>query len=286
MPQDLSKKEIKAQSLATFGKWRNLWIYNSKCNKDLPNSHKLSELIDIGKGKVLLQVAFGNSLKQNIDKIKKYRDKYDIFACDKTFKYLMENGIVPDLCMVADAQVEDKWFKDDSGNYLDTSKTKLISNVSSNPEWTYNWKGPVYLFTNFDNIGSHKILGHFGNCYGLIPASSNVGNALIVIATVVFNYDWQILVGMDFCWKDDQYYATGDPMKKRYYMNHIQMALNGEIVHTSLNLLFSCRWISQFLSTFNLNVINTSDGLLDGALLKTDFNNAVKVVDRQRTICR
>ncbi len=253
----INSDEIQQQSMAAWNQWRPLWIKNVKVNKELKNG-SFSELLNIGKGKTLLIAAFGYSLSENIESIKKNRDKFDIFCCDKSFGYLMDNGIVPNYCQIADASVETKWM---TGR--DTSKTILISNIAANPEWGLEWKGKKYYYTNWDNIGTAKILGKLGNCYDLIPASSNVSNGMIVFASQVLGYKKHLLVGFDYSWDTDgKYYASGNPGgNKKNYMYHATVITNhGRLSRTSTNLLFSCKWMMDYLMKFkNLLTINCTD---------------------------
>lgn len=258
----LNGQDIERQSRAAWKQWRPLWIKNCKINREL-KTRSFSELLGKGKGKTLVQVAMGHSVTENISTLIKNRDKFDIYCCDKAFGYLMDRGITPDYCHVADAQVSDEWHKG-----RDTSKTILISNISANPVWPMEWKGKVYFYTNWDNIGTAAILGKIGNCFEVIPAASNVSNAQLVFASQVLNYDRQLMIGYDYSWTDDGCYYAGNNSDKRFYMHHATVITPyGKIAKTSTNLVFSCKWMMQFLTKFpNELIINCSQqGLFDCA---------------------
>ena len=251
----LNQKDIQQQSEAAWNVWKNKWLDNCRVNKALKKG-KLSDLLDHAKGKVLIQAAFGYSLSKHIDLLKKYKDKVEVMCCDKAFGYLMENGIIPTYCLIADASVTIDWIKGQ-----DISKTILLSNVAANPEWTLNWKGPLYFYVNWDNIGTAHILGRAADCWEVIPASSNVSNAQVVLATQILNADYNLLTGYDYSWEDDgDYYASGASPKKDY-MHHADMiSPYGYLAKTSSNLMFSCNWLAQYLMKFNtLKVINCSE---------------------------
>lgn len=256
----ISEKDIQQQSVNAWNQWRSLWIDNARANGNLLHD-PLSKYLDHCKGEVLVQAAFGHSLSTHLDTIKEYRNTIKIMCCDKAFGYLSENGIVPDYCLIADASVSMDWI-----GTADTSKTILFSNIAAKTDWTSKWEGPRVFYVNWDNLGTAKILGAIGRCREVIPASSNVSNAQIVLASQVLNPKVQILTGYDYSWQDDgNYYASMDS-EKRHYMHHIDaISPYGNIVKTSSNLSFSCNWLMQYLYKFGgLNIINASErGLLD-----------------------
>jgi len=276
----LTKEDINKQSEGTWARWRHDWIENSNINKDGKRG-KIKDLINHGEGRNLLQVAFGNSLKQNIDKIKEVsqRDDFDVFCCDKAFGYLMENGIIPDFCLVADANIDDIWFKDH-----DTSKTKLIANIAANPLWTQHWEGEIFYYVNWDSIDTARIVGKIGECYDVIPAASNVSNAQVVFANQIMGYDWEILIGFDYSWKADKYYATGDYKEKKSWMNHMTLISNkGELLQTSTNLMFSSQWMSMYLKKTRAKVIDCSGGFLESNY-KESFEDALNIIGHERKV--
>lgn len=256
----LEQKDVQQQSMAAWNVWRVKWLDNCAKNKMLPK-RSLKEMIDHAKGEILVHAAFGYSLALHLDTLKAYRDRIKIFSCDKAFGYLKENGITPDYCIIADASVSPEWIKDQ-----DTSETILFSNVAANPEWTYAWRGPLYLYVNYDNIGSADILGPAADCNEVIPASSNVSNAQVVLASQILNPAAHLLLGYDYSWEDDGLYYAGGDSVKRHYM-HMMDAISpfGKLVKTSTNLDFSCKWLMQYLMKFQkLTVVNCSErGLLD-----------------------
>ena len=275
----LTKEDINKQSQGTWIRWRHDWIKNSKANHDVKRK-PLKDLINYGEGKSILQIAFGNSLKQNIENIKAIyvEEDFDVLCCDKAFGYLMENGIVPNFCLVADANIDDIWFKDH-----DTSKTKLIANIAANTNWTQHWDDDIYFYSNWDSIQTAKILGKIGDCYEVIPAASNVSNAQIVFVNQIMGYKWQVLIGFDYSWQDDQYYATGDYKQKKSWMNHMTLLSKGRILQTSMNLMFSVQWMSMYLKKTKAKVIDCSNGLLEGCY-KESFENAFKIIQHEREV--
>ncbi len=280
----LSSKDVKQQSLQVFDQFgESKWIPYAKKNALLPNRRDPAELKNIGIGKALLCVGMGASLEDHIETIKKYRDRVDILVCDKGFALLLDHGIKPDYVMLCDCNIiYQKWAKklhktcSTCGHETDYSEeVKLIATPYANPTWTHKWKGPIYFYVNRDAIGSEK---HFIPIMGkvrVIPASSNVSNAMIVFMTGMdewnsFNfagYERIFLVGYDYSWRPgENYYCFSNPYPKRHYMaHHIMLDVNKDVVFTSGNLLFSARWLHQYCNAWkNMPVVNCSGrGILD-----------------------
>lgn len=272
----LSKEEVHQQSMAAWNAWRTKWIRNCKVNRNVPHD-KFASLLNRGEGKILVQAAFGASLRPNLDGLKKERHRVDIACCDKAFGFLMQNGITPDYCIIADASVSSEWQLG-----FDTAQTVLVANIACNPDWTARWLGPVVFYANWDNIDSARVLAPIADCYEVIPASSNVSNAQVVFASQVLGYKYQLLLGFDYSWREDgDYYASGDN-PKRHYMHHLDVvAPEGYIALTSSNLYFSCFWMMQYLMKFpQIKTINCSDGIL-GYAPRLPFDRALDFCEKK-----
>jgi len=248
----LSSDEVLKQSKAAFGQWEDIWRSNAKKNGELykKNGRLYKDLLYQCVGRNLLCVAFGNSFFKNIDTIAQYKDNVMIACVDKCLGYLLDAGVKPHYVFIADAGISyEKWmepWKDQTDGII------LLSNVNANPEWPYNWKGPVYFYVNKDNIQSEEIFSEISGCREVIPASSNVGNTVVVFSTQVLGCREMYLVGYDFCWKENEpYYSHGaTDSDKRYWMKHAAtIDFNGDYANTSQNLLFSARWLSDFLNS-------------------------------------
>ena len=272
---NLDYQAVKRQSQQVFGQFgKSRWIPFAKENAVHKNRQNPESLRGTGVGKILVSVGLGASLEENIDALKKYRDKFDLICCDKSFKVLLDNGIKPDYVMLADCNIVwQKWGPKEQ----DTEGVKLISTPYGNVAWTRKWRGPVYFYVNRDAINSEEIfLEIMGNETRSIPASTNVANAQVVFWTgmdeftqVQFGmYERILLVGYDYSWRPKgNYYAFHDPKPKRYYMNHRTcLDINRDLCFSSDNLVFSSQWMSDYCKAFknNFHIINCSGrGLLD-----------------------
>ena len=241
----LTEKEVLEQSRSAFRQWCDVWDSHSVRNGETMRKRGITQkqLSFTGIGKTLLCIANGPSFERHIETIKKYQDNVDIACVDKCFPALMDHGIKPNFVFLADAGMD---YEKYAAKY-DQTNILLICNVTSNPEWGEKWAGPVSFYVNKDNIGTEIRYGEKSGCKDIIPASSNVGNSVIVFSAQVFGYDEYLLVGYDYCWfKDSNYYAFEDSVK-RYWMNHLSIIdIAGDLASTSQNLLFSARWMTDF----------------------------------------
>ena len=274
MIANLSYQDVKRQSQAVFKQFgESKWIPYAQDNVNAINQRPTDELKNCGIGKVLVSVAMGASLEDKIDALTKYRERFDLLCCDKAFGVLVERGITPDFVMLCDCNIPyDPWLKP----YIDkTAGVRLISTPYGNTDWTKKWKGPIYFYANRDAIESER---HFipilGENVRTVPASSNVSNAQVVFMTGMdewnqtnfAGYERIYLVGYDYSWRPDgNYYAFHDPKPKRNYMaTRTMLDRNGDIVLTSENLIFSARWLTQFVNSWRLPVFNCSGRGIDG----------------------
>ena len=276
----LKYKQVKQQSNAVFGqfgpKWKESCAFNAKLER-----LSAKDLHTVGVGRYLVLAALGESLEDSLPILRKYRDRFDLVTCDKAFGILLENGIKADYVQICDTNIPTRWIE----NHVDDTKgVKLLATCYANTEWTRRWKGPRYFYINKDSIGTEKVfLDIMGKETRVIPAGSNVSNAMLIfmVGTDEFysanwsGYEGYFLVGYDYSWRPHQttgvnskvgkYYAFNDPIPKRFYMNHrTSLDYNGDIVHTSENLLFSAKWMYSYVTAFNLPVVNCSGrGILD-----------------------
>lgn len=257
----MNKDEVLEQSKRAYGMWKDLWRANNKRNSQLQRI-PMELLKNKGIGKHAVLVGMGPSLESNLEILKQYQNKVDILCVDKAMSVLLDYGIKPDLVMVADAQVS---YENYCEKYIaQTPNIMMVGNVNCNPKWGENWLGPKTFYVNKDNIQSEKEFSALSGIHDVIPAGSNVSNALGIYASMVLNYDKYILVGYDYAW-DDHFYAGDKFNPKNNYLAQMRYPnISGFLVSTSMNLWFSCRWFRDFIfNVIGLNkVVNCSDGIL------------------------
>jgi len=290
--------DVISQSKSAYNQWCDKWrahaIHHSKHAPFRP----LSDFKFSGIGKALLLVGNGYSFEENIETIKKYQSNVDIMCCDKTLGTLLDNGITPTFCMVADAVVDYEKYMKPWENKL--QNTILFSAVTANPKWTDNgnWK-KMYFYCVEDAIQTEKEFTALSKCDNTIPAATNVGNSLLVMVTQsdnkgrknYFGYDKIVLIGYDFCWRHNKNYYAFDhsAQGKRFYMTHVfARTRGGHHCYTSTNLLFSAQWLENYLNLFKLPVVLGSDSTILGAVpvksLESQMQYKFDTVDSRKVI--
>lgn len=272
MSQKMKNENLVKQSKTAYNQWCEQWRDHSIQHASF--KHKsLDELANKGIGKAILAVANGYSFEENIEVIKKYKNNVDIIACDKTLGHLLDNGIEPTYVLVCDANVNYELYLEKYKDKL--QNTILLINVCANPKWSKNgnWKD-IYFFVNKDVIDSHLEFSKLSGCYNFIPAGTNVSNAMIIMLFQCdnegkrnfFAYDKVLLIGFDYSWKaNGKYYAFNDngSGKDQYMCHAFFNSPTGEFCYSSGNLMFSKNWLTEYINTFSLPVVQCAkDSLL------------------------
>jgi hypothetical protein len=273
----LSQEEVLQQSRGAMKQWESMWKEHAAENGRIlkEKGYSNQRIFGHGIGRKLICCAVGNGLKDQLENLRNKPEHYDIATVDKSFGYLLDNGIKPNFVYVADAIVDfDKWGKP----WIDqTEDVCLFLNVCANPKWAQNWKGKVFYFVNQDNIQTEKIFAPISGCNELLKASSSTGNTVVVHAATYMIYDEYIMVGYEHSWGDDDLYYIAEDSEKRWYMNHIQILSNdGQLVSTSQNLFFTVRWLGDFIQAELLpkgkKIFTTSKR----GILKVPYKNLAK----------
>ena len=262
----MNAEEIKRQSENAYNQWCDKWRTHCAIHSKF-EMLSMNDLWGKGIGKSILCIANGYSFERDSEFIKKNQHKFDIICCDKTLGNCLDNGIIPKYCMVCDAVVDYEKYMKPWKDQL--SKVTLLMNSCGNPLWAQNgtWRNK-YFFVNKDILGSEKEFCKISGCPNVIPAGTNVSNAMVVILTQCdekgynnfFGYDKILLSGFDYCWSDGKYYAfDGEAGGKNNYMRHIYTSnREDKYCFTSNNLMFSARWLHKYVETFKLPVVQCS----------------------------
>lgn len=268
----MHKLNTRKQSEQVLQQQGDKWRAHAKQHAELAPHKSLDDFQNVGVGKALIIVANGYSFEKQIDVLKERHHGHDVMCCDKTLGHLLNHGIKPTYCLVADANVKYSYMEPWKDQL---NKTILFMNVTANPEWSFNgnWKDK-YFFVNFDVLRSEREFMPLSKCPNKVAAATNVSNNMVVFVTQCdnnqrrnfFGYDKIILLGFDYSWlPDGHYYAFDKTGKgKHNYMRHIYtINRHAKLVFTSSNLLFSAQWLENYLSIFKLPVVNCSpDGIL------------------------
>lgn len=265
----IDENSVRAQSLNAYNQWKDKWREHAKIHREnFPKMKSFNDFQNHGVGRAALLVANGASLEEEIEVIKEKQGNVDIWACDKSLGALLDNGIIPDFCIVCDAVVNFEKYMEKWKDQL--KDTILFINPCANPKWSLNgnWKD-VYFFVNEDVLNSEIEFCNLSGCPNTIAAGTNVSNAMVILVTQsnnsgrrnAFGYDKILLIGYDYSWEaSGSYYAfSQDGGGKHNYMRHIWLVNNrGNLAFTSSNLLFSARWLEKYVATFNLPIVQCS----------------------------
>jgi len=264
----LTSEQIRSQSQGTYNQWKEIWREHATQNGKNHKMHSMADFEGSGYGKAILAIGNGFSFQDNIETIKKYQDQVDILCCDKTLGHCLDNGIKPTFVIAMDAKISydaylKKW-KDQVSDII------TFGNVCANPEWFTkgNWK-KVYFTCQKDILNSQIEFQTLSGCPNVIPAGTNVSNAMIVLLTQsdekgkrnFFGYDKILLIGYDYSWQSNRYYAFDNTgAGKDNYMRHdLMRSLNGKLVYTSNNLNFSAQWLLQYAGVYKIPLVQCSN---------------------------
>lgn len=281
----MTSDDIRRQSENAYNQWCVQWREQAKIHSKY-EMHSMDELEFAGVGKAVVVVANGFSLEENIETLKKYQDNVDIMVCDKALGTLLDHGIKPTYCMACDANVSYEKYMEPWEDQL--SDIIFFSNVCGAPSWTEGgkWK-KMYFFANEDILGSEKEFIEISGCPNVIPAATNVSNAMVVLLTRsenenprnFFGYDKLLLLGYDYCWKaDGKYYAFDqDGGGKTNYMRHVHcLTISRDYAYTSSNLLFSARWFERYIAQFRLPVVQCTESTITSLSLNGKLEEQIQ----------
>ena len=192
----------KQANINTINKLGPLATINTLSNiRKIISTPLVSSLKDIYKDKTALVASAGPSLAENIETIKKNREKFVLFAVGPSLKLLNKNGIEPDFLCIAEAmdtsaQIEDICleninliFEPFSNSYLWDLKTKNKFLYFSKDNFLDDWLANVLEI----NISNNKTIGTVS--YLALSSAKTMGFKKI------------ILCGQDLAFKDGKCYA-------------------------------------------------------------------------------
>ena len=255
----------------------NLWMVlsNSSVN-ELYNAIAVNEEY---KNVPAVIVAAGPSLNKNIEKLKKYREKVFVIACDAALNPLLDNDIIPDLAVSVDSHKPLSNFSNDKVKYIPfVLGSKCI-------EWFQNeHNGKKFFFG--DSYLLDKLLENFNKEFGMLDTGGSVANDAFSLADLL-GFKNIILIGQDLAYSNGIYYAKG-VVKKQIQKNTDGMVevegYYGDKVWTKLNLDSYRRWFEQQIEFKDyLNVINSTEGgaMIHGAVNMTLDEACDKYCDKE-----
>lgn len=158
-------------------------------------------------------IAAGPSLKDSLPELRALdRDKHELVCVDMALKFLLDNGVVPDFVVCADASEE-------IARTLVAAppEVALLLNVVVHPDTAKDWAGDIFWFCMMSNYRDKEAADWMqrdhqkksGVSSFLVPGG-NVSSLGVSFLASVRAVPKILLYGHDFCWTDDgEFYAGG-----------------------------------------------------------------------------
>ncbi|MBR2525277.1 motility associated factor glycosyltransferase family protein [bacterium] len=190
----------------TTQKMSKSWVKNEIFNVSSPKTnYPINILKNKFKDKTALILGAGPSLKDNIENIKKYRDKFVIFAVHRTLKTLTDNGIIPDFCVIVDA----KWLK-----YYITPENTFLNNINliadiKADRYIQNLPSKnLFIYYSENNIIGEKISSRISDKVELLE-TGGTSTICAYRCAKYLGFKTLIFAGIDLAFKDDTVYCDG-----------------------------------------------------------------------------
>ena len=230
------------------------------------------------KGQPAVIVGAGPSLNKDLEILKSYQKKVNIFACDAVLPILTQNNITPDFVIVADpSDRQVRNFTSCKGNTFMTILPTVVHPMTFN-EARKNDCIIVWYNIADGNIDLCKYIPKDNGHKGLIRPAVLTSGIVLQIALYMGCSDITF-IGHDLSWSNiDKGYADGINAEKAAYQRDNKIFnnpvfwfydLNGWLVTADLSFITFLHWINIFLKEFNTEVTNsTGSGILYGANIK------------------
>lgn len=196
----------------TITKFSKVWLENTINNIASVNNNKgylLSSLENKFVGQTALIAGAGPSLNDDITKIQANRDKFVVFAVNKSVKYLLQNGITPDFVVCLDARNMDKTLGNLEYNF---SRINCIMDVRSDKSVMNKGFNKVFLAFSDTDFFIKKLTQ--ANTFLKFYESGGSASILALISAVKMGFSKIILSGIDLAFKGNVIYSYGENMNR------------------------------------------------------------------------
>lgn len=276
------------------------WAQNFILNLPyFPDMRPIGYLKNTFEGKTALILAAGPGLAENIEKIKQNRNKYVLFAVNKTIEYLAKNDLTPDFVVFADTRtyvLNSSQVEESTKNFLKNTNIIMMPRTDNTFAMYGAKKKLLYIteteaFREFANTASDNELG-VGKSAGSVAILSYFIAKELGFRTIAFS-------GLDLAFPDNKMYTDGQELvtNEQGYIQYKDEKLagmrkkpaftkdiNGNDILTRDDYLVFIRQFEEILEeeTSLIKVINTS---LKGAFIKgmeyLDFDSFIRNIDVQ-----
>lgn len=220
-------------------------------------------------------VAAGPSLEKNVEYLKQAKGKMMIIAVDTALRYLVSQGVQPDLAVVADPKKPVRLFEEDA-----VRKIPLALCSSANNEIIRMMKDEKLVFVSAEGAYFEKMYQIAGKHMYTLSGGGSVATFAFVLARA-WGYSKIVLVGQDLALAPDKVHAGKDDVDLyKLKQNKIEIeGYYGDKVYTSRDYNFYREWyemiIPRKIGDLELEVINATEG---GAKIKGATQMTLKEV--------
>lgn len=224
----------------TITKFSKVWLENTIENISYTNSNSaylLSALENKFVGQTALIAGAGPSLNDNISYIQANRDKFVIFAVNKSAKYLLQNGVTPDFVVCLDARNMEKTLGNITNNL---SGINAIADIRTDK--SVMKLGFKKVFLNFSETDFFiKKLSKYNNLMQFYESGGSA-STLALVSAVKLGFSKVVFAGIDLAFKENMIYSYGETMQRisqteivvdNVKKNLVQVkSVNGNMVYT------------------------------------------------------
>lgn len=196
----------------TITKFSKQWISNTLENMSFVNNKEaylLSDLENKYLGQTALIAGAGPSLDDNIEKIQANRDKFVIFAVNKTVKYLLQNGITPDFVVCLDAKFVEKTL---GGLEENLARTSAIVDIRTDCSILNKSFNKVFFSFSENDFFIKKVAKY--NDFMKFYESGGTAALLAMVSAIKLGFSKVVLAGIDLAFKDNVIYNNGETMQR------------------------------------------------------------------------
>ncbi len=227
-------------------------LFHSNCEEDFEG------VFPIDRPAII--VAAGPSLEKNVQYLKQAKGKMIIIAVDTAMKYLVSEGVIPDLAVVADPQKPVKLFDDER-----VRKIPLAIFSGANNEIIRLMEDEKIIFASAEAAYYDRMYEIAGKHMYMLSGGGSVATFAFVLARA-WGYSKIVLVGQDLALASDKVHAGQDDIDThKLKQDKIEIeGYYGDKVYTSPDYDFYRQWyemvIPQNIEGEQLQVINATEG--------------------------
>jgi hypothetical protein len=230
-------------------------------------------------------VAAGPSLEKNVHYLKEAKGKFLIIAVDAALRYLVEQGVQPDIAIVADPKKPVKLFEDERVQQLPLG---LFS--AANYEVIELMKQKI-IFLSSECSYYDKIFALAGKHMYSLAGGGSVATFAFVLA-IAWGYRKIVLVGQDLAFSNKIHAGNDDYDTEKLDGDKVEIeGYYGDKVYSSPDYVFYKEWYEmEIKGDDDLEVINATEGgaKIDGtvpmALKEVIDSYDVEPFDFEKTI--